>query len=61
MHIGGRFLAATNTVSTTIAVGRSPLWAAVSPGGTRVYVTNSGDNTISVISTEPEYTSPSQG
>jgi YVTN family beta-propeller protein len=51
---------ATNTVSATITVGTFPTGVAVSPNSTRVYVTNFGDNTVSVISTEPVLSSPSQ-
>lgn len=50
---------ATNTVTITIPVG--PEGVAIGPDGTRVYVTNTEDNTVSVISTEPVYSSPSQG
>ncbi len=42
---------ATNTVTTTIAVGDFPDAVAVNPAGTRVYVTNRGDNTVSVVNT----------
>ena len=41
---------ATNTVTDTIAVGRSPMGVATAPNGSKVYVTN-GDNTVSVIDT----------
>jgi YVTN family beta-propeller protein len=51
---------ATNTVTTTVAVGREPRGVAVSPDSTRVYVTNSVDSTVSVISTEPVVSSPSE-
>jgi YVTN family beta-propeller protein len=51
---------ATNTVTTTMTVGRLPRGVAVSPDSTRAYVTNTADNTVSVISTEPVVSSPSQ-
>jgi DNA-binding beta-propeller fold protein YncE len=44
---------ATNTVTNTIPVGNLPADVAVSPTGPEVgdvYVTNGGDNTVSVIS-----------
>src|SRR2546421_7026484 len=41
----------TNTLATTIPVGRSPVGVAVNAGGIRAYVTNSDDNTGSVINT----------
>jgi YVTN family beta-propeller protein len=40
---------ATNTVVDTIEVGNGPLGVAVSPNGSRVYVANNWDGTISVI------------
>lgn len=40
---------ATNAVVATIAVGALPSDVAVSPDSSRVYVTNSGDHTVSVI------------
>lgn len=43
--------AATNTVATTIPVGRYPFGVAVSPDGSKVYVTNGGSATVSVIAT----------
>ena len=42
---------ATNTVIATIPVGSSPVGVAVTPDGSKVYVANDGDNTVSVIST----------
>jgi YVTN family beta-propeller protein len=44
---------ATNTVTATIAVGAGPLGVAVSPDGSKVYITNDNDNpgTVSVIDT----------
>ena len=41
---------ATNTVTATIPVGRFPFGVAVTPDGSKVYVPNIGDNTVSVIS-----------
>ena len=40
---------ATNTVVKTIPVGPSPFRVAVTPDGTKVYVTNFGSNNVSVI------------
>jgi YVTN family beta-propeller protein len=51
---------AANTVTTTMTVGRLPRGVAVSPNSTRAYVTNTADNTVSVISTEPVVSSPSE-
>lgn len=42
---------ATNTVITSVTVGVYPTGVAANPAGTRVYVTNSGSNTVSVIDT----------
>ena len=42
---------ATNTVTATITVGATPAGVAVSPDGTRAYVTNYGSDTVSVIDT----------
>ena len=44
-------LAKTLTVSKSIAVGSSPVTALITPNGAEVYVSNSGSNTVSVIST----------
>ncbi len=41
----------TNTVASSINVGTNPFGVAISPDGTRVYVTNYGSNTVSVINT----------
>lgn len=41
----------TNIVTATIEVGENPRWVAVSPDGTRVYVTNEADENVSVIDT----------
>ena len=40
---------ATNTVIATITVGDGPVGVALSPNGNRLYVSNSGDNTVYVI------------
>lgn len=42
---------ATNAVFATVPVGHNATGAAVSPDGSRVYVTNYSDNTVSVIDT----------
>src|SRR5258708_6750122 len=42
---------ATNTVSASIPVGSGPVAVAITPDGTRAYVVNEGDSTISVIDT----------
>ena len=42
---------ATNTVITTVNVGRLPFGLAVTPDGSKVYVANNGAGTVSVIST----------
>ena len=39
----------TNTVTATISVGAAPFGIAVNPKTGTVYVTNSGDGTVSVI------------
>jgi DNA-binding beta-propeller fold protein YncE len=41
----------SNTVSATLPVGQNPLGVAVSPHGDRVYATNRGAHTVSVIDT----------
>jgi YVTN family beta-propeller protein len=41
----------TNTVTATIGVGKTPAGVAITPDGRFAYVTNSGDGTVSVIST----------
>ncbi len=41
---------ATNTVTTTVTVGTEPFGAVVTPNGEYAYVTNSGTNSVSVIS-----------
>ncbi len=38
-------------VSATITVGNAPLGVTITPDGTHVYVTNNGDDTVSVITT----------
>src|SRR5207245_1035403 len=42
---------ATNTVVATIPVGLDPFGVAITPDGTRAYVTINGDNTVSVFDT----------
>jgi YVTN family beta-propeller protein len=42
---------ATNTVIATIAVGNHPEGVAISPEGSKAYVTNNYSNTVSVIAT----------
>jgi len=42
---------ATNQVTATIGVGGRPMGVAVSPDGTRVYVTNLFSHTVSVVDT----------
>jgi YVTN family beta-propeller protein len=42
---------ATNTVVATIPVGVGPDGAAITPDGTRAYVTNDDSDTVSVIDT----------
>lgn len=39
------------SVGSTIGVGSSPLTAVITPNGAEVYISNAGDNTVSVIST----------
>lgn len=45
---------ATNSVVTTIPVGRSPRGIATSPDGASIYVANAVDNTVSVINTSDD-------
>ena len=40
---------ATNTVTSTIAVGSHPIGIAATPDSASIYATNSGSNTVSVI------------
>ena len=40
---------ATGAVGAPIAVGSGPVGVAITPDGTKAYVTNSGDSTVSVI------------
>lgn len=47
----GQTVAKADTVVQSIAVGSTPIDVAVSPSGDRVYVTNQGSNTVSVINT----------
>jgi len=42
---------ATNSVTATIPVGRSPRGIAISPDGASLYVANARDNTVSVVNT----------
>ena len=42
---------ATNNVTATVNVECGPIGVAVSPDGTKVYVTNAYSNTVSVIDT----------
>lgn len=39
----------TNTVTASVPVGKEPRYVAVTPDGNRAYVSNSGDNTVSVL------------
>ncbi len=41
----------TNTLTTEIPVGSSPLYVAASPDGSRVYITDGQSNSVSIIST----------
>jgi YVTN family beta-propeller protein len=41
----------TNTVTATIPVGQTPYGVAVTPDGSRVYIANELDGTVSVIDT----------
>ena len=43
--------ATTNTVTATVPVGITPLGIAVTPDGTKVYVTNAESDNVSVIDT----------
>jgi len=42
---------ASNTVVATVGVGANPFGVAITPDGTRAYVTNGNDDTVSVIDT----------
>jgi YVTN family beta-propeller protein len=42
---------ATNAVIATVTVGHFPIGIAITPDGTRAYVTNHGDGSVSVINT----------
>jgi len=42
---------ATNTVIATIPVGFEPVGVAVTPDGSKVYITNNNSSTVSVIDT----------
>src|SRR6185295_11983108 len=47
----GQTAVKADTVIQNVAVGSTPMDVAVSPSGDRVYVTNQGSNTVSVIDT----------
>lgn len=47
----GQTTVKADTVIQSVAVGSTPMDVAVSPSGDRVYVTNQGSNTVSVIDT----------
>jgi YVTN family beta-propeller protein len=47
----GQTAVKADTVIQSVAVGSTPIDVAVSPSGDRVYVTNQGSNTVSVIDT----------
>ncbi len=40
-----------SNVSATVTVGSNPIWVAINPAGTKVYVANYGAGTVSVIDT----------
>ena len=42
---------ASNTVSTTVAVGAEPYYVAITPNGRYAYVTEHNSDTVSVIDT----------
>jgi len=42
-------IAGHNTITATIGVGENPTGVVISPDGTKVYVLNSGSNSVSVI------------
>lgn len=48
----------TNAISASVKVGVYPVGVSVNPAGTRVYVTNVGSNTVSVIDTATNQTVP---
>ncbi|WP_246398560.1 YncE family protein [Mycobacterium vicinigordonae] len=41
---------ATNTVTATIGIGGNPVWAAVDPSTGDIFVTNSVNGTVTMIS-----------
>ena len=43
----------TNSVTTRIPVGAIPMASSINATGTRLYVPNSGDGTVSIIDTPP--------
>lgn len=47
----GQTAVKADTVIQSVAVGSTPMDVAVSPSGDRIYVTNQGSNTVSVIDT----------
>ena len=50
-HLANIYCYSANTVITNILVGNDPAGLAITPDGTRVYVTNQVDHTVSVIDT----------
>ncbi len=38
-----------NALAATISMANNPSWVAITPDGTRAYVTNGGGNAVSVI------------
>ena len=49
----GRFDTGTNNHTTTLTVGNGPAGIAITPNGGFIYVSNTGDNTVSVIPNTP--------
>ncbi|MCA1005666.1 beta-propeller fold lactonase family protein [Rhodococcus hoagii] len=49
--VAGVSPASADTVTTTIPVGTQPFGVAITPDGTRAYITNAAGNTVSVIDT----------